>query len=306
MNVMHMRYAVTVASVGSINKASELLYVAQPNLSRAIKELESELGIMIFDRSAKGMVTTFEGEEFILRAKKILEELDKMERIYKEGVGEKQRFSLCATRSSYVSQAFALFSKHIVGDEAELYYHETNSASTINGVANGEYDLGVIRFAEAHGKYFEMMLEEKELDLDRLCVFKHLVLTRKDSPLAKKDVITPDDLLGYIQITNADYHVPSMSAVATRKEDMDVNRKHVFVYERASQFDLLSENPDMYSQVSPIPQKMLDRFGLVQRPCLGHDRLYCDMLIYKKGHKFTKLEQIFISELKDAVSRFTV
>ena len=65
MNVLHMKYAVEVANNGSLNKAAEKLYIAQPNLSRAIKELEASLGITIFDRSAKGMVMTPAGEEFI-------------------------------------------------------------------------------------------------------------------------------------------------------------------------------------------------------------------------------------------------
>ena len=62
MNLVHLKYAVEVAETGSINKASEKLYVSQPNLSRAIKELEASLGVTIFDRSAKGMVLTPEGE----------------------------------------------------------------------------------------------------------------------------------------------------------------------------------------------------------------------------------------------------
>ena len=72
MNVLHMKYAVEIANAGSINKASEQLFIAQPNLSRAIKELESDLGITIFERSSKGIKTTPEGEEFIGYAKTIL------------------------------------------------------------------------------------------------------------------------------------------------------------------------------------------------------------------------------------------
>ena len=71
MNILHMKYAVEISKTGSINKAAEVLYVAQPNLSRAIKELEADLGITIFDRSAKGMVPTIEGREFLSYAKQI-------------------------------------------------------------------------------------------------------------------------------------------------------------------------------------------------------------------------------------------
>ena len=94
MNVLHMKYAVEVARIGSLNKAAEKLYIAQPNLSRAIKELESSLGITIFDRSAKGMVLTPAGEEFINYAKNILKQIDEVELIYKQGSPKKQKFSL--------------------------------------------------------------------------------------------------------------------------------------------------------------------------------------------------------------------
>ena len=71
MNLVHLKYAVEVAETGSINKASEKLYVSQPNLSRAIKELEASLGVTIFDRSAKGMVLTPDGEVFVRYARSI-------------------------------------------------------------------------------------------------------------------------------------------------------------------------------------------------------------------------------------------
>ena len=92
MNILHMKYAVEVAKAGSINKAAESLFVAQPNLSRAIKELEADLGITIFDRSAKGMVLTIEGREFVNYAQQILHQIDAVEHIYKRGKAKKQKW----------------------------------------------------------------------------------------------------------------------------------------------------------------------------------------------------------------------
>ena len=102
MNVLHMKYAVEVANNGSLNKAAEKLYIAQPNLSRAIKELEASLGITIFDRSAKGMVMTPAGEEFINYAKNILKQIDEVELIYKQGSPKiKNSPSLCHALATY-------------------------------------------------------------------------------------------------------------------------------------------------------------------------------------------------------------
>lgn len=91
-----MKYAVEVAKVGSLNKASETLLVATPNISRSIKELEGDLGIVIFDRTAKGMELTPEGEEFINYAKGILSQIDEVENLYKKGTSKNKSFQfLC-------------------------------------------------------------------------------------------------------------------------------------------------------------------------------------------------------------------
>ena len=134
MNVLHMKYAVEVARLGSLNKAAESLLIAQPNLSRSVKELEAELGIAIFTRSAKGMVLTPEGEEFIGYANEILKQIDQVDKMYKEGAPKKQRFSISVPRASYISEAFARFSKTLSADSAEAFYKETNSQRTITSL----------------------------------------------------------------------------------------------------------------------------------------------------------------------------
>ena len=94
MNILHMKYAVEVAKLGSLNKAAETLMIAQPNISRSIKELEADLGITIFKRSAKGMVLTPYGEEFMYYAQDILNRIERMELSYKDGSHKKRKFSI--------------------------------------------------------------------------------------------------------------------------------------------------------------------------------------------------------------------
>ena len=159
MNILHLKYAVEVARCGSINQAAEALYINQPNLSRAIKELENSLGITIFDRTAKGMFVTPEGEEFLGYAKKILSQIDEVESIYKAGVPIKQRFSISVPRASYISEAFAQFSKSLNPNEpAELFYKETNAQRVITNILKADYHLGILRYASNYDKYFKEML----------------------------------------------------------------------------------------------------------------------------------------------------
>lgn len=94
MNLLYLKYAATVADCGSISKAAERLYIDQPNLSRSIKDLETSMGVKLFERSARGMKLTPDGEEFLKYARVILSEVDAMENMFRSGDARKQRFSL--------------------------------------------------------------------------------------------------------------------------------------------------------------------------------------------------------------------
>ncbi len=298
MNILHMKYAVEVAKVGSLNKAAETLLIAQPNISRSIKELEADLGITIFDRTSKGMFLTPEGESFIGYAKNILKQIEQVEDIYKNGAMKKQKFSISVPRACYISEAFAQFSKSLSFDPAEIFYKETNSQRTINNILNHDYKLGIIRYAENYDKYFKTMLEEKGLSYEMVTEFSYNLIMSADSPLAELDEITFDDLTDYIEIAHADPYVPSLPLSKVVKEELPDNiERRIFIFERASQFDLLSENPDTFMWVSPAPQKVLDRYSLVQRKCVDNKKVYKDVLIYKNGYKLTKMDKQFITEL---------
>ena len=173
MNILHIKYAVEVAKLGSVSKATETLFTAQPNISRSIRELENDLGIEIFSRSAKGMVLTPEGEEFIGYAKGILKQIDQVETIYKENSPKKQRFSISVPRASYISEAFAQFSKTLTDSPAEIFYKETNSGRTITNVIENDYKLGIIRYAEMHDHHFKEMLDEKGLSYEMVAEFSY-------------------------------------------------------------------------------------------------------------------------------------
>ena len=144
MNLLHLKYAVEVEKTASITKAAENLYMGQPSLSRAIRELEDSLGIQIFKRTPKGIFPTPKGEEFIRYAQSILKQIDEVERHYKQGALQKQKLSVSVPRACYISDAFVQFSKSITEDPTEIFYKETNSQRTINNVLNNDYKLGNI------------------------------------------------------------------------------------------------------------------------------------------------------------------
>ena len=305
MNLLHMKYAVEVAKLGSLNKAAESLMIAQPNISRSIKELEADIGITIFQRSAKGMVLTPDGEEFIDYARDILRRMDKIEQSYRDGSHKKSKFSISVPRACYISAAMAEFSKNLGDSPVEIYYKETNSKQTIKKLIENEYKLGIIRYSDGYDKYYKDMLEERGFEYELVAEFSYVLIMSRDNPLATKEKITYDDLSSYIEIAHADPYVPTLSMSKVFREELPDNvSRRIFVFERASQFDLLSENPDTFMWVSPASEKILERYNLVQRVCEGNKRTYKDVLIYNKGYKLTKLDKDFITALCDARRRF--
>lgn len=300
MNILHLKYATEVAKTKSINKAAENLFMAQPNLSRAIKELEDSLGIAIFNRTTKGISLTPEGEEFLGYARKILRQIDQVEAIYKDGKKfDKQKFSISVPRAGYIAHAFTEFAKNIDPEKsAEIFYKETNSSRVINNILTADYNLGILRYKSTFDKHFKTLLEEKGLKYELISEFSYRLLMSKEHPLADKEEIVYEDLTSFIEIAHGDPYVPSLPFAAVKKEELpDDIDKRIFVFERASQYDLLSSVPGTYMWVSPHPDSMIKRYGLIQKPCASNSKIYQDLLIHRKDYTLTELDRLFIAEV---------
>ncbi len=299
MNLLHMKYALTVAETNSINKAADELLVGAPGLSRAIKELESNLGVSLFERSAKGMFLTPDGELFIRYAKKALKQVDDIEALFKDGSTAKTQFSISVPRASYIADAFAHFSKRIDRlSETEIFYKETNASRAIKNIMQEDYRLGILRYGEQYDGYYKTMMKEKNLASELITEFQFVTVMSKDSQLASLSEITFEELNNYIEIAHADPYVPSLPIAEVKKEELpEGGHCRIFVFERGSQFELLSKNLDTYMWVSPIPQDLLDRYGLVERKVKGNVRIYKDVLIHRNDYTLSKLDKMFIEEL---------
>ena len=123
----------------------------------------------------------------------------------------------------------------------------------------------------------------------------------KQSSLAQKEEITFEDLTNYIEIAHADPYVPSMPISKVVKEELPNNiDRRIFIFERASQFDLLSLNPETFMWVSSASESLLERYNLVLKKCPDNKKVYKDLLIYKKGYKLSKLDRQFITQLGES------
>lgn len=295
MNTLHFKYAVEVERTRSITQAAENLFMAQPNLSKAIKELEDTLGITIFERTSKGVIPTAKGAEFLGYAKNVLDQLDKMEQLYIPEDTERQHFKISIPRGSYIAHAFTRFAAELDADkQIDVSVQETNSMQTIASVAEGQFDLGIIRYQTDYENYFLDYLAEKSLQFEPIWEFEYLALMSRQHPLASAEKVRYDDLRQYIEIVHGDTAIPYLPASKVQKSE---TKKRIFVYERCSQFDMLSHIPNTYMWVSPIPDTFLNVYGLVQRKCRAANHKYKDLLICSKGYAFTALDRKFIDQL---------
>lgn len=300
MNLLHLKYAVEVEKTRSINKAAENLFMGQPNLSRSIKDLEESMGIVIFKRTSRGMEPTDVGEEFLAYAKKILLEVELVENIYKGDDADKLKFSISLPRACYVSCAFDNFLARVdTSKSIDFNYKETNAMRVIKNVEVDGFKLGILRYRTEYEQYFKSLISEKGLEMRELFEFNYKLIMSKDCPLNKIDNIKLNELGNYIEVLHGDPYVPNMSTAEAKKSEFSgITNKNIYLYERASQYPLLEKITDAYMWVSPTPRLILDKYNLVQRNCNEYNKLYKDVLIYKKNYRFTDLDNIFLEEVE--------
>ena len=298
MNILHLKYAVEIANTRSISKAAENLYTSQPNLSRAIKDLENDLKIKIFKRSSKGIEVTIEGEEFLLYARNALAQIKRIESIYENRTEKKERISVSVPRSSFYSYAFANFAKKMDKSSFELIYKETNSMRTLLNVLSEEYDLGILRYQSSFDRYYTSFFEEKKLVYEVLNEFSYVLLVHKNNPLSKKGKVTEQDLSNMIEISHGDPYVPTLPLIDVKRAELsNVTDKRIMIFERSVQFTLLEEIPNTFMWVSKTPQDLLEKFGLVEIKCDFNDKSYKDVLIYRKKYQLTENDKAFIEQI---------
>lgn len=305
MNIQHLRYALEVEKTSSISKAAENLYLNQPHLSKAIRDLEESIGITVFNRTSKGVVPTKKGAEFLVYARNIVSQVEEVENLYKHGESYSHEFNVSVPMACYIAQAFIEFVKEISDSENMcIHYHETNSLVAINSVTNHENNIAIIRYQTVYEKYFLQFLEEKELDVEPLWEFGYRLIMSVNNPLAMEKNITVDDLQDFIEITHGYLTIPSIPASKAREIRMnEETKKEIAVYERESQFMLLRNIHKTYMWASPTPSSIMNTMPLVEKKCKIKNNRYKDVIICRKGYKMTSQEKLFIQKIRDVISK---
>lgn len=197
MTLTQLIYAVTVAEKKSMNQAATELYVSQPALSGAIRDLEEELHIQIFLRSNKGIVITTEGEEFLSYARQIVEISQMISERYTEDKSRKKKFSVSMQHYSFAVEAFIELSRKFSMNEFELAVHETKTYEIIENVRDGRSEIGVLYINEFNQKAMNKIFAENGLEFVPLFDCGISVYLSRKHPLAKQQRICFEELEPY-------------------------------------------------------------------------------------------------------------
>lgn len=307
MNILYLRYALEVARTGSVSKAAENLYVAQPNLSRAIKELESTLNTVIFERKNNGVSVTAEGKRFLQQGRKIVREIDELEAVFGKGHSKRKAFSASGPYAGYLAEALAVVSGQVGSNIGfEMLYQEASPAEVIDSLLHTDCRLGIIRYAFSQDARWKALLEEKALNCELIAEFAPVVLVSRQSPLAGKGQLQAADLQPYIEVISP-APASNVQQEAEGADDLlNPLLRRVCISDRAGRLEMLSANPECFSWGFPEPEELLRRYGLVACHCEARRERVKDVLIYRRDYSLSEMDKLFITALCQARRRLPV
>ena len=197
MTLQQMYYALQVSEEGSLNKTAEKLYLSQPTLTNAIKEIESELGIQIFHRGSKGVTLTPEGKDFLDEARQIYQSYELLMERYGSARRIRQKFTVSTQHYSFAVKAFVDTVRQYDTLNYEFAIYETKTHDVIQDVATGRSEIGVLFESSFNQKMIDKLLRDNSLDFRPLGKCTAYVYLHKNHPLSGRSEIGFEDLADY-------------------------------------------------------------------------------------------------------------
>ena len=232
MTLQQLRYLVVIVEKGSLHLAAQHLYLSQPSLSRAIAELEKEMGITIFSRTNRGMKLTEDGTKFLAYARQVLEHA------YKGGAPVRHVFAVSVQHYAFVVNAFVSLVREYEADAYEFSLRESRTGEIIEDVRTRRSELGVLYLSRFNQEVMRHILAKAELSFVPLFRASPHVFVRRDSPLAAKERVRLTDLLPYPRLTY-EQGTDNSLYFAEELHRMENVPKSIIVSDRATLFNLI-------------------------------------------------------------------
>ena len=301
MTLQQLKYVTTIANIGSISEAAKRLFVSQPSLTKAIKELEKEMGITIFDRTNKGITVSKEGERFLGYARQVLEQAALLEEKYKSQSGGKKQFSVSTQHYSFAVNAFVELLKGAGIDQYDVSLRETQTYEIIDDVAHMKSEIGLLFYNDFNRPVLEKLIHTNELTFTELFTAHPHIFIGKNHPLANKDVVSMDELEKYPYISfeqgdhNSFYFSEEIFSTVVRP-------KHIRVRDRASLFSLLL-GLDGYTVSSGVIDEEVNGENIISVPLAEEGLMHIGYITNNKMHR-SRLGQEYIQALEQYVGNY--
>ena len=189
MTIQQLNYVITISEKGSLNKAAEVLFVTQPSLTSAVRELEKELGITLFNRGGKGVTLTNDGAEFIQYARQVVTQYERLLEKYGKGGNLRKKFGISCQHYSFAVKSFVEMVKQFDTDEYEFAIRESKTRDVIEDVTTGKSEVGILYLSDFNRKAIGKFLKSSQLEFHPLIKCEPYVYLWKGHPLAKKKSI---------------------------------------------------------------------------------------------------------------------
>ena len=272
-----------------------MLFISQPSLSGAIKEVEKEAGISIFTRCRAGIALTKEGREFLGYARQVVQQMELLESKYINNQPAKQRFCILTQHYTFTANAFVELVQHFGQERFEFILNETQTHQIIEDVRNRFSDIGILYISNYNESVLIKVLEENNLSFHEIFSASPHVFLRRDHPLAcseslKLDDLKPNPKLSFVQ---GNYESAYFAEELFSNEPAE---KSIKVSDRAAIVNFMI-GLDGYTIYSGIFPKFLQGDEIVSVPLEEPEVMRIGYII-NKDKELSELGQIYIEALK--------
>lgn len=301
MKLNQLRYIIEVARCCSINEAAKKLYITQPSLSTAIKELEDEFNIKIFLRTAKGVSLTTEGIEFLGYAKQILDQTELLEQHYNSKIPSKQLCSISTQHYAFAVNAFVNLIKKNHTDEYEFTLRETRTHDIITDVATLRSEVGILYLNDFNRKVIKRLLKEHQLTFFPLFEASPHVFISTQHPLSQQKMITLEELdnFPYLSFEQGEYN---SFYFAEEILSTVYHKKSIHVSDRATLFNLL-HGLNGYTISTGVLSTDLNGSDIASIPLVTDERILVGWITSQKV-QLSQSAQRYIEELKILIQEY--
>ena len=295
MTLQQIKYIVTVAETGNITEAAKRLFISQPSLTNAVRELENEMQVTIFNRTNKGVVVTNEGDVFLSYARQILEQVGLLEEKYLNVKERRPRFSVSCQHYSFAVNAFVDVIKMFDADQYDFTLRETQTYEIIEDVSKLRSEIGILYVSSKNEEIIGKLLKQNDLEFQELFVAKPHVFIYSKHPLAERESIALEELedYPYLSFEQGEYNSFYFSEEILSTLD---HRKNIKVRDRATLFNLVI-GLNGYTVSSGVISRELNGENIIAKPLLVDECMRIG-IIRQKNMPLSRYGRVYIEALQ--------